>query len=113
MSLLPAGYETLEPFAAEWALPTSAQRATKRGESSPEARQAFYAAALPVAGPALAALDAKPLGELDAQEKRLLDLLLTFSHIALAVEIQGEAEAQHTPWRNRMRVTAAPADLPA
>jgi len=112
MSLLPEGYQALEPFAADWALPTAAERAAKRGDSTPAQRKAFYEAALPLAGPALSALDAKPLVSLDDKERRLLDLLLTFAHVSLAVEVQGEAEAQHTLWRNRMQITRAPADLP-
>jgi hypothetical protein len=113
MGLLPEGYEPLEPFAADWALPTAAKRATKRGASTPEQRKAFYGAALPLAGGALTALDAKPLEALSEAEHRLLNLLLTFAHISLAVEVQGEAEEQHAVWRNRMQITRAPADLPA
>lgn len=113
MSLLPEGYEALEPFAADWALPTAADRAAKRGDSTPDERKAFYDATLPLAGATLTALDAKPLEELSEQEQRLLNLLLTFAHVSLAVEVQGEAEAQHAFWRSRMQITRAPADLPA
>lgn len=113
MSLLPEGYEALEPFAADWSLPTAAERAAKRGDATPEQRKAFYDAALPLAGAALAALDAKPLEALSEKEQRLLNLLLTFAHVSLAVEIQGEAEALHAFWRSRMQITRAPADVPA
>lgn len=113
MSLLPEGYGALEPFAADWALPTAAERAAKRGNAAPEQRKAFYDAALPLAGAALTGLDAKPLEALNVQEQRLLNVLLTFAHVSLAVEVQGEAEAQHAVWRSRMQITRAPADLPA
>lgn len=113
MSLLPPGYAELEPFVAAWSLPTTAERAARRGESTPEERQAFYDAMSPIAAKALAELDAKPLEALDDAEKRLLNMLLAFGHASLAVEIQGDAEEQHTRWRNRMVITRAPADLPA
>lgn len=113
MSLLPAGYAHLEPFVAAWSLPTTAERAARRGDSSPAERQAFYDAMSPIAAKALAELDAKPLTALDEAEQRLLNMLLAFGHASLAVEIQGDVEAEHTRWRNRMIITRAPADLPA
>lgn len=110
---LPAGYEALEPFIARWALPGSAARAGARSNSTAEERAAFYAAAAPLAGPALAALDTKPLAALTAAERTLLDLMLGFAHVSLAVEVQGKDEPWHRQWRDRMAVTAAPADRAA
>ena len=110
MSLLPAAYAALEPFVADWALPTTAARAARRGSSTAAERQAFYDAVQPVAGEALAGIEARPLESLSEAEKRLLDLLLTFAHVSLAVEIHGKAEAAHTPWRNRMVITRSSAD---
>ena len=109
-ALLPPAFAALEPFVAEWALPTTAERAERRGGSSAEARKAFYVAMNPLAAAAITALDAKPLSDLDAEENRLMNMLLAFAHVSLAVEIQGDAEAKHTPWRNRMTITQAPAD---
>ncbi len=113
MALLPDSHASLEPFAAAWALPTTAERATRRGSSTPEERQAFYDAVSPVAAQILDELDQWSLSELDDKQKRLLDLVLCFGHVALAIEIQGPDEAQHTQWRNRMIVTRSPADLAA
>ncbi|WP_144039847.1 hypothetical protein [Novosphingobium sp. TH158] len=112
MSLLPAAYADLEPFAAQWSLPTAAERAMQRSTSTKEERQAFYDAMCPRAAAMLDELDTKPLAELDDQEKRLLDMLLAFSHVSLAIEIQGADEEEHAKWRNRMVITRAPADLP-
>ena len=81
-----------------------------RGSASADQRRAFHAAMSPLAADVIAALDAKPLSDLDAAEKRLLDMLLAFAHVSLAVEVQGEAEVRHTPWRGRMKITQAPAD---
>lgn len=112
MALLPEAYAQLEPFAARWSLPTTAQRTVARSTSTAEERQAFYDAMSPLAAGVLDALDAKPLEALSEAEKRLLDLVLAYAHVALAVEIQGKEESWHRQWRDRMVVTRSPADLP-
>ncbi len=111
MTRLPEGFEALEPFIAAWAASTSAERAARRDASTPEAREAFYAAALPLLEPALAHLDARPLAEHDDAERTLMQLVLSLAHIALAVEIQQQDEAKHTPLRREMRITRTPADV--
>ena len=111
--LLPESYAVLEPFVADWAPDTAAGRATKRSNSTAEERQAFYDAVQPIAAGALTELDKKPLAELDDKERRLLDLLMCFGHVSLAVEVQGDAEPQHRLWRDCMVITRAPAALPA
>jgi len=112
-AVLPASYAALEPFVRYWALPTSAARSIARSRSTAAERRAFYDAALPVAAEALAALDARPLAELGSAERRLLDLLLSFAHVSLAVEVHGSNEEWHSHWRDRMVVTGAPADRAA
>lgn len=113
MALLPESYSVLEPFAAGWALPTTAERTMRRSRSTPEERQAFYDAVSPLAAQILDELDQTPLAELSAEQKRLLDLVLAFGHVALAIEIQGPDEVQHSRWRDRMVVSRSPADLAA
>lgn len=110
---LPAGFETLEPFAELWALRTTAQRAASRSASRPEDRQAFFAAASPLLDEALALLDGKPLAALAADERRLMDLMLSLAHVALAVEIQGPDEGRSAPWRDRLRITRSATDIQA
>lgn len=109
MSALPAGFAALEPFAERWAVAGSAARAALRDESGAEEREAFYAAARPLLYPALDHLDRKPLAEFDAQEQRLMDLMLNLAHVALAVETQADDEAKHMPARREMRITRTPA----
>jgi hypothetical protein len=55
---------------------------------------------------ALAYLDARPLDGLAPGERRLMNLLLSLAHVALAVEIQGPDEIPSAPWRERMRMRA-------
>lgn len=111
--LLPQDFEPLEPFVDRFALEGTASRARRRSDSGAEERAAFFDTAKDLIAPALELLDAKPLGELDARERRLLNLALSFAHIALAVEIQGPEEARHAIMREHMRITRSPADLAA
>jgi hypothetical protein len=113
MSLLPPGFEALEPFADAWAVAGTANRARLRTASGEADRLAFYNAAKDLAAPALAHLDRKPLAELDDQEKRLMNLLLGLCHVALAVEAQGPDEARHGRMRAFMKITRTTADLGA
>jgi hypothetical protein len=112
-SLLPAGYEPLEPFVEGWAIEGVANRARRRSQSTAVERAAFFSAAKPFVEPALKQLDQKPLANLDGKEERLLNLMLTLTHVAIAVEIQGEAEAEHARMREHMRFTRTHSDLDA
>lgn len=112
---LPPGFEPLEPFAEFWAVAEGAERARRRGASTPENRAAFYAAATELLAPALAHLDRKALSDLDGREQRLLNLMLSLAHVSLAVELQGEAEPVHAEARRLMPITrtsAGPAGPP-
>lgn len=106
---LPAGFEALEPFVARFAVAGTANRAQLRGDVTREERETFHAAAKDLVAPALDLLDKKPLDQLDESEQRLLNLALSFSHIALAVEIQGPDEERHAELRRYMRITRSPA----
>jgi hypothetical protein len=111
--VLPDGFAALEPFAARWAVAGIAARAALRGASSLEEREAFFAAAAPLLDRALDYLDSRPLAQLAGADERLMYLMLSLAHVGLAVEIQGPAEASSAPWRARMAITRAVADLPA
>ena len=110
VSSLPLGFEQLAPFVDAWSLGAAALRAQRRLESSAAERLAFYAAAKDALPAALAHLDRRPLAELDDQEKRLMNLLLSFAHVALAVEVQGDDEARQAQARRHLRITRASAD---
>lgn len=110
MNRLPPGFEALEHFAEDWALEGAANRAQRRTASTDAERKAFFDAAQPLLAPALQLLDATPLAEHGAAERELMNLCLSFAHIAQAVEIQGDEEVRHAPHRAAMRITRAPAD---
>ena len=107
---LPTGFEALEPFVDAWAIEGAANRAKRRLESTEAERVAFFNAAKDLVVCALDYLDRTPLGELDAKEKRLMDLLLSVCHVSLAVEIQGDGEVQHADGARHIRITKATAD---
>ena len=110
-SRLPAGFEALQPFAARWAASSAAERDRLRAESSEAERIAFYRAGKDLLAPALASLDRRPLAELDDREQCLLNLMLGFAHVAIAVEVQGDLEAQRAQARRHLRITRASADV--
>ena len=107
---LPAGFESLEPFVARFAIAGTANRAQLRSDTSPEERQAFFDAAKDLIAPALDLLDTKQLGALSAGEQQLINLTLAFAHIAVAIEIQGPDEAKHAKLRAHMKIVRSTAD---
>lgn len=109
-ALLPAGFETLEPFVARWAIGTTAGRAAARDNSSPVERAELYEAVVGRKAEALALLDSFPVDALPPAEQRLMDLLLAFAHVAIAVEVQKDDEAKHAVDRRQMRITRSTAD---
>lgn len=88
--LLPVAFAILEPFVGEWVLEDCQARTEKRHATSFEALRAFYDAALEAAPSALAYLDERRLGELDASEERLLKLMLAFAEVIPAIEFYGQ-----------------------
>lgn len=107
---LPEGFESLEPFVEQWAIPGTAERARARRESAPEQREAFFAAARDRVDPALALLDQKPLEQLDEREQRLMNLMLSVAHVSLAVEIHGDEEHRVARASEHMIITRSVAD---
>jgi len=107
---LPDGFDALEPFVPVWAVEGSANRADLRHLRSEEERAAFYKAGKDLLLPALDYLDRKPLHELDARERRLMDLMLSLGHVLLAIEGQAEDETRHAESRVHMKIVSTPAD---
>ncbi|HUD27778.1 MAG TPA: hypothetical protein VMQ93_02830 [Novosphingobium sp.] len=108
---LPAGFESLEPYVAQWSGRTAAERAGLRAMFGPDERAAFHAACTPLVKDGLALLDARPLPDLSPAERRLLDLFLAYAHVSLAIDVQAGDEDRHSPLRESMRITREPADF--
>jgi hypothetical protein len=107
---LPLGFEILQPFAAQWAAPTTSARDLVRATSSAHERTAFFETAKDLIEPALVLLDQTPFDQMSAAEQRLMNVVLSFAHVAMAVEIHGDKEAGHARLRAHMRITQSPAD---
>jgi hypothetical protein len=108
--VLPSGFESLERFVDTWALSGADNRLQQRLATSDAQRADFFGAAMALLPAALDYLDSKPLHEHDEREERLMNLLLSLCHVALAVEIQGDDEAKHALARRHMTITRASAD---
>lgn len=107
---LPPGFDALETFVVTWAIDGTANRAARRSASTPDEREAFFAAASPLLDRALEHLDGRPIDSLPPADQLLMNLMLSLAHVALAVEIQGPDEVRSAPWRDRMRIDRSPAD---
>jgi hypothetical protein len=88
--VLPAEFEALEPF-GEWVLPTEPERYAKRLASSMEQMQAFYDAAFPLLGSAMAHLDSFGLHELPDAERNLMYLMYSLIMVSFPVEVWKQA----------------------
>ena len=86
-SLLPAGFEELEPFVADWAKPTRAERYETRLSKTIDELVEFYDAIAPRAEEAIAYLDTIALDELPVDATRLLQLLYSMILVSYAVNI--------------------------
>jgi len=107
---LPAGFELLQPFVAQWASPTLASRDQARLESTAQDRLAFYEVAGQQAGAALDYLSGRPLSDFAAGDEALMNLMLSLTHVVLAVELQGDDEALHARGARMMPIVRGHAD---
>lgn len=89
-SSLPAGFEALEPFVADWALEDAVARMARRQASGIEEIRRFYDAMLPLGEAALQHLRQFQLGDLPVESERLLKLMLSLAEVAPAVEWYGD-----------------------
>jgi hypothetical protein len=84
---LPAKYRALEPFIADWALETEADRLKKLVATSIDDLRAFYDAIYPHAAAIRDELSERKLDALAPEEKTLFFLLMTFIEVAHPIEL--------------------------
>ena len=84
---LPDGFAELEPFVADWALPTRAQRYEARLSKPYAELVAFYDAVAPRAEEAIAYLSGLDITALPDDAKRLLHLLYSMILVSYAVNV--------------------------
>lgn len=86
-SVLPAGFADLEPFVAEWALPTRARRYEARLSKPYDELVTFYDAVAPRAEDAIAYLNGLDINALPEDATGLLHLLYSMILVSYAVNV--------------------------
>ncbi len=86
MTVLPDGFQDLEPY-TDWCLATEAERYAKRLASSMDELQAFYDAALPRLEDMKSYLDALPLDDLPDDATHLLWLCYSLVNASFPIEV--------------------------
>ena len=86
MTMLPAEFSELEPFAPQWCLATEHDRFAKRMASSMDEMQAFYDAFFPRAEEAIAYCEKFELDDLPDDALNLLQLLYSLIMVSFPVE---------------------------
>jgi hypothetical protein len=85
---LPAGFEDLQPFAGQWALPTGPERYQARLSATMDEIQAFYDAVTTHGEKALAYLEQfEDLPGMPDDARHLMWLLASFSYISFCVDV--------------------------
>jgi hypothetical protein len=90
MQELPAGFEELAPFVAEWGLATEKERHRKRVNSPLEQVRAFYQAMTPRIHDAIAYLSSFPgadPADLPRPERNLYNLALAFMETSHPIDL--------------------------
>jgi hypothetical protein len=83
---LPAGFEDLEPFAAQWAIRSDDARARARYGRPAAELAPFYDAIMPRMQQIIEYLNGKDLRALDTPHLRLLYLAMAFMEVAMPIE---------------------------
>jgi hypothetical protein len=84
---LPQGFSDLEPFVADWGLPTRAQRYETRLTKPYDELITFYDAIAPRAEQAIAYLNDLDINELPEDAERLLHLLYSMILVSYSVNV--------------------------
>lgn len=87
VTLLPAEFADLEPFAETWCLPVESERYAQRLASTMADMQRFYDAITPRARAAMDYCDRFPLDELPDDALNLLYLLYSMVMVSFPVEV--------------------------
>jgi hypothetical protein len=90
VTLLPAEFADLEPFASTWCLATEPERFAQRLATPMDDIQAFYDAVTPRAEAAIAYCDTFPLDDMPDDARNLLHLLYSMVMASFPVECWGQ-----------------------
>lgn len=104
MTLLPHGFEVLEPLVADWAHATTDERIQTRGPRSFAEIRAFYDQMVPHAKSALDHLEEFDIDNLPEPQLALMQLVLALAHATIAVEVQRAAHVPGVRYPHDIRV---------
>lgn len=86
-ALLPPEFADLEPFAADWVIPTLEDRLQRRLVTPMDELQAFYDVVFPRAEAAMAYLDTFDVTDIPETARNLMVLLYSLSVVSVATEV--------------------------
>ena len=89
-AMLPAEFDDLEPYAADWCLETETERYARRLASSMNDLQAFYDAITPRVEAAIAYCDQFALDAMPQNALNLMHLLYSMITVSFPVEAWGQ-----------------------
>jgi hypothetical protein len=95
-TLLPPEFADLEPWAADWVLPTLEERLQRRLVTPMDDLQAFYDAVFPRAEAAMTYLDQFEIDAVPESARNLMVLLYSLSVISVATEVFGSQKDPNT-----------------
>lgn len=87
MALLPENFADLEPFAADWALPSEKDRYAKRLSSTQDELQAFYDVVFPRLEESTDYLRGVELDTISDEDQKLLWLFSSLVTVSFPVEV--------------------------
>jgi hypothetical protein len=90
VSLLPAEFADLEPYAATWCLATEPERYAARLSTPMPALQQFYDALEPRGAAAIDYCDGFELHAMPEQARNLLHLIYSWINVSFPVEVWGQ-----------------------
>lgn len=102
--LLPAGFEDLQDFAADWALATESERRRKRQDTDIETIRVFYGRMTERIRDVLGYLNNLDLHALPPDARNLLHMTLSLAEVGLAVEIYRQSAVTDGFPADRFRV---------
>lgn len=102
---LPAGFETLAPFAAVWGkLDSQEERYLQRQHSTMKDLKAFYDATAPRLNEIFDHLDAFPMDALPDAEALLYRTTLGLTEAAMAIEVFNQPCVPYAPYPHKMAI---------
>lgn len=104
-SPLPAGFDELESYVADWARDDFQSRFETRFTRDMAAIRDFYDHMQPRADDALTYLEGVPLDAMPPEAERLFKLLMALAHVAVSVERHGQPGPKNVAWPTTLRVT--------